>query len=213
MKVVICTLPYMKSSAVHPVVYPVEGNKAIEYDKPVRCPVNAVLAKTLKKGEEVRVIYILTTGENSYCEELEEIFTKELKDINLEIDAKLKFDNIKLEFFPTKRVYNKLITDLADKIPEDAELYIDITYGYKPEILSLFCAIRFVEEFHNADIEYFIYGKIETKKDTSNKGKPEKVNQMIYDITSLYYLFKLIGTIGTTDAETASKVLKDFFAL
>jgi len=213
MKVVICTLPYMKPSAVHPVVYPVDGNKAIEYDKPVRCPVNAVLAKTLKKGEEVRVIYILTTGENSYCEEFEEIFTKELKDINSEIEAILEFDSIKLEFLPTKRVYNKLITDLADKIPEDADLYIDITYGFKPEILSLFCAIRFVEEFHNAVIEYFIYGKIETKKDTSNKGKPEKVNQMIYDITSLYYLFKFIGSIGNVDAEKASNILQEFFAL
>jgi len=208
MKVVICTLPYMKPSAVHEVFYPVEGNKAIEYEKKVRCPVNAVLAKTLKKGEEVKVIYILTNGENSYCEEFREIFIKELEGINSEIGADIKFDAIELEFLPTKRVYNKLITDLVDKIPKNAELYIDITYGFKPEILSLFCAIRFVEEFHDVDVEYFIYGKIETKKGTN-----EKENAMMYDITSLYYLFKLIGSMGATDEETASNTLKDFFAL
>jgi len=208
MKVVICTLPYMKPEAVHPMVYPVDGNKAVEYDKPVRCPVNAILAKKLKKGEEVKVIYILTTGENSYCAEMREIFSKELEGINSEIGAVLDFHTIELDFLPSKRVYNKLITDLAEKIPEGAELYTDITYGFKPEILSLFCALRFVEEFHGAAVEYFIYGKIETKKGTSKKENP-----MIYDITSLYYLFKLIGSIGNADPETATKILNDFFAL
>jgi hypothetical protein len=212
-KVVICTLPYMPPKAVYPLVYPVDGNKSIEYDRPVRCPVNAILAKTLKKGEQVRVIYILTNGENSYCEENKEIFITELKDINLEIGAIINFDTIdtdtiELEFLPTKRVYNKLITDLKEKIPENAELYTDITYGFKPEILSLLCALRFVEEFRNVDVKYLIYGKVETKKGTTTKVKP-----MIYDITSLYYLFKLIGSMDATDEETASNILKDFFAL
>jgi len=208
MKVVICTLPYMRPEAVHAVVYPVDGNKSIEYDKPVRCPVNAVLAKTLKKDEEVRVIYILTTGENSWCEDNKKVFIKELEGINSEIGAVLSYDTIEMEFMPAKRIYNKLITDLTDKIPENAELYTDITYGFKPEILSLFCALRFVEEFHNAVVEYFIYGQLETNKKTREKENPK-----IYDITSLYYLLKLIGFIGVSDAETASNILKDFFAL
>jgi len=198
----------MRPEAVHAVVYPVDGNKSIEYDKPVRCPVNAVLAKTLKKDEEVRVIYILTTGENSWCEDNKKVFIKELEGINSEIGAVLSYDTIEMEFMPAKRIYNKLITDLTDKIPENAELYTDITYGFKPEILSLFCALRFVEEFHNAVVEYFIYGQLETNKKTREKENPK-----IYDITSLYYLLKLIGFIGVSDAETASNILKDFFAL
>jgi len=112
-----------------------------------------------------------------------------------------------MEFLATKRTYNKLITDLTEIIKEkNAELYVDITYGFKPEILSLFCALRFIEEFRDAVVEYFIYGKAEF-----NKGQIE--NPVIFDITSLYYLFKLIGTIGTDDAEKASNILKDFFAL
>ena len=109
---------------------------------------------------------------------------------------------------PTKKTYNRLITDLTEIIPEKAEIFADITYGYKPEILSLFCALRFVEEFREANVQYIVYGKVEFNKNTNEKEHP-----MLYDITSLYYLFKLIGTIGTTDAETASKMLQDFFAL
>ena len=58
MKVVVITEPMNQPSWIKAVVYPVDGNKAVEYDKPIRCPVNGILAKTMKKGEEVKVIYI-----------------------------------------------------------------------------------------------------------------------------------------------------------
>jgi len=208
MKVMICTVPPMHPSMVYPMVYPVDGNEALKYEKPVRCPINAILARTLKKGEELRVIHIMAVGENSYCEENKNIFIKELEGINSEIGAVLSYDTVEMEIKPVKRTFNKLITDLTEKIPKDAELYVDITYGFKPEALSLFCALRFVEEFHNAVVEYFIWGQLETNKETRKKENP-----MIFDITSLYYLFKLIGSISAADADKASNILKDFFAL
>ena len=208
MKVVVITVPMMQPEKVAAIIYPVDGNRAIEYGKPIRCPVNGILARTMKKGEEVKIIYIMTVGENSSCEQNKKAFIEELEGINVEIGAILSYDTVEMEFLATKRTYNKLITDLTDKIPDDAELYADITYGSKPEILSLFCALRFVEEFRDAVVQYFVYGKVEY-----NKATDKKENQMIFDITSLYYLFKLIGSMGATDVETASKTLKDFFAL
>jgi hypothetical protein len=211
MKVVICTVPMRAPNEVKPVVYRADGNKAVEYDKPVRSPINAVLAKTLKKGEELRVIFIMTTGKNSHCEENKAIIIKELEDINAGIGAVLNNDTyitVDMEFSATKQTYNKLITDLTEKIPEDAELYVDITYGSKPEIISLFCALGFVEEFHDAIVEYFIYGKAEFNRETREIEDP-----VIFDITSLYYLFKLIGSMGGTKPEKAKNTLKDFFAL
>jgi len=69
MKNVIITVPMKPPKEVEAVQYPMDGNKAIEYEKPIRCPINGVLAKTLKKDEQVKIIYILTTGENSECEQ------------------------------------------------------------------------------------------------------------------------------------------------
>jgi len=208
MKVVIITMPMMDPKGVGAMVYPVDGNKAIEYGKPVRSPINGILARTLKKGEEVKVIYIMTTGENSFCEDNKKVFIRELEAINADIGAILCYDTVEMEFRATKQTYNKLITDLSDKIPENAELYVDITYGFKPEVLSLFCAFRFVEEFRTAVVQYIIYGKVERNKSTG-----EMENPTVFDITSLYYLFKLIGTIGNADSENAKELLKEFFAL
>ena len=208
MKVVIITVPMRRADKIEPIAYPVDGNKTIEYEKPVRCPVNGILAKTLKKGEQIKVIYIMTSGGNSECEQNKKVFIDELEGINTNIGAVISYDTVEIEFLPTKQTYNKLITDLTEKIPENAEIYADITYGYKPEILSLFCALRFVEEFRDAIVQYIVYGKAEFNPQTDKIEHP-----VLFDITSLYYLFKLIGTIGTADAKTASKMLKDFFAL
>jgi hypothetical protein len=150
----------------------------------------------------------MTTGKNSNCEINKSTFISELENINKNIGASFSYDTIDIPFEPTKETYNTLITDLTEKIPDNAEIYTDITYGHKPEILSLFCALRFVEEFRNAIVQYIVYGKVEFNKDTNEKESP-----MLYDITSLYYLFKLMGTMGAADADTATKTLKDFFAM
>jgi len=204
MKVVIITAPMMKKlDEKH---YPVDGNKSIEFDKPVRCPINGILAKTLQKDEKVNIIYI-SIKDNNRCENNKNAFIDELKNINKEIGAILNFDAIYIPFEPTKQTYNTLITELAEKIPENSEIFTDITYSFKPAILSLFCALRFVEEFKNAIIQYIVYGKVEF----DDNNVPQ--NPMLYDITSLYYLFKLMGSMGATDAKTATETLKEFFAV
>ena len=208
MKTVIITVPMRPGREIEAVQYPVDGNKDIEYKKPVCCPINGLLAKTLKKDEQVKVIYILTTGENSECEQNKNTYTVELEGINREIGAVINYDTIEIGFEPTKKTYNKLITDLAEKIPDNAEVYADTTFGFKPETLSLFCALRFVEEFRDAIVQYIVYGKVEFNKETRKPEKP-----MLYDITSLYYLFKLMGSMGASSAETAMETLKDFFAM
>lgn len=208
MKVVIITIPMKPSHEVNAIQYPVDGNKAIEYENPVRYPINSVLAKTLERGEQVKVILILTAGKNSEYEKNKKVYIEELENINKDIGALLSYDAVEIDFLPTKKTYNKLITDLSEKIPENAEIFSDITFGFKPETISLFCALRFVEEFRNAVVQYIVYGKVEFNKET---GKTE--NPMLFDITSLYYLFKLMGTMGAADAQTAAETLKDFFAM
>jgi hypothetical protein len=208
MKTVIITVPMKPLHEVEAMQYPMDGNKAIEYEKPVRCPINGILAKTMEKNEQVKVIYILTKGENSECGRNKNTYIEELEGINKEIGAVLRYDTVEIDFEPTKKTYNKLITDLAEKIPDNAEIYVDTTFGFKAIPLSLFCALRFVEEFRDAVVQYIIYGKVEFNKKTRKPEKP-----MLYDITSLYYLFKLMGSMGASNAEDALETLKDFFAM
>jgi len=294
MKVLISIVPYTEEVGAE--AYSVYGDRILEYDKPVRCPGNAVLATKLKKGEELKVIYVMTsptmitdTGEYLYNTEDDSHenyvninkseFFKELEDINRGIGAVISKDTVDTipviyndfnepiynesdipsdktprepeESFrctPLRLRYDKLIIDLFDKIPENAELYVDITYGSKTEILSLFCALRFADEFCNADVQKIFHSqpdelhKVDTRRtrdslhdepydqeayfqrilDRTNSpdSQPDEINPSknklkfrITDVTSTYYLFKIINTIEAPDKETASKIFKRVFKL
>ena len=59
-KIVFATIPMQKITPQH---YVSEENKSIEYEGKVRFPINAVLAKTLAKDDEVKVVRIVTKSE------------------------------------------------------------------------------------------------------------------------------------------------------
>jgi len=109
---------------------------------------------------------------------------------------------------PTKKTFNTLLLDLTARIPQEAHIYCDMTFGSKPAVFPLFCALSFAENFCDAAIEYIVYGKVEFNRETGETESP-----MLFDVTSLYYLFKLMGTIQAPDAKSAAKILKDFFAV
>ena len=212
MKYVIITVPLREPKDIHPLIYPVDGNKSLEYKKAVRCPINGILANTLKKDEHVKVIYLMAVGKTSKCEKNKAVFIEELEKINENIGAELVYDTIEFDFDATKETYNKLLLNLADKIGHDSEIYADITYGHKTEVLSLFCAFSFVEEFHEAIVERIYYGKLEFEYNKTLR-KTEPKYQKIFDLTSLYHLIKLIGSMGNSSEESAKEMLKNFFAL
>jgi hypothetical protein len=187
--------------------YPVEGNKTIEYEKAVLFPVNAVLAKTLAKGEAGKVVFLVTTGgvENHSAENMAQ-FREELEAINREIGAHLSYETIEAPFRPQMDVFERLISGLVAKLGHKAEIIADITYGIKPLPMILFCALSFAEKFHDAAVRSIIYGKVEFAG-----GKT--LNPMLYDLTPLYYLNKLIGSMECKSAKNAEALLNEFFSL
>ena len=84
MKVVFATIPMQ---SVKPALYKSEENRAIEYQGEVRFPINALLAKTLKKGDEVKVVQVVTEGE--FSDENVKLHKEELDKINENIGAKI----------------------------------------------------------------------------------------------------------------------------
>jgi len=115
MKVAIITIPMKSPDKVSKFQYSYDGNKEIEYENPVLCPVHAVLAKTLKKGEYVRVLYVLTTGKHSNYKQNAENFKTELNEINNE-RANLNYKTIEIEFKPTKETYEKILLLSSKKL-------------------------------------------------------------------------------------------------
>ena len=89
MKIVFSDLPMKKE--LHCFKYKVDGNATIEYDGETIFPVNSVLAKTMKKGEKVKVVLLSKVDIEGNSAINAGKFQKELNDINRSIGADIEY--------------------------------------------------------------------------------------------------------------------------
>lgn len=203
-KIVFASIPMQ---SVEPVVYKSKENKAIEYDKPVRFPINALLAKTMNKGEKIKVVRILTDGK--FTKENADYQKKELDEINNKIDAEITYLEVSENFKETSNVLQSRFKQLVNVLEDDCKIYADMTYGPKTLTPVLFYVLGFAEHFFNADIKNIVYGKIIFNE---NKKVQEDTAEL-FDVTSLFYLNSLTSVMKAPNGKAALKILDDFFAL
>lgn len=186
-------------------VYEVPGNKEIEYDKEVVFPINAVLAKSISKGDEVKVVLLKKNDIEGNSDLNERKFKSELDSINEGIGAKISYVTLTSPFDESKYVHERLMRQMVGQLEKGVEIYADITYGPKPLAIAMFSMLKFADKFFNADIKNIIYGKVDFITDTDGKTTP--VNPVIFDVTPLYYLDSVTDKIPVCDSKEAVKAL------
>ncbi len=203
-KIIFCDIPMKKK--MNAMVYANTGNTNCNYLKEVMFPINAILAESLKKDDEVRVILLRTQDKAGNSGRNSGLFMQELDAINSEIGAKISYETLDSEFKETKDIHEKRLQDMLDKIEEHTEIYADITYGPKPLPMILMCVISFAEKFLNCDVKSVVYGKVDF-----DDNKP--CNPELYDVTSLYYLNNLTSSMVADNGKDARQSLNEFFSL
>jgi len=204
MKLVFSTIPMQE---VNPVFYKSTENKAVEYSEEVRFPINALLAKTLKKDDEVKVVRIITDGR--FSDENVKLQKEELDKINEKIGAKITYTEVRETFKETSDIVQSRFRQIVGTFEDDCEIYADMTYGPKTLTPVIFYALGFAEKFFDADIKNIVYGKaVFDKEKKAIPGASE-----LFDVTSLYYLNSLTNVMNAPDGKTALARLDKFFAL
>ena len=178
--------------------YRSSGNAEIDYDKEVVFPVNCVLAKTMKKGERVKVVLLAKEDvEGNTPVNLNE-FVKELDAINVPLVTPFK---------ETGDVHENLFRDIVGQMEKGAQIVADVTYGPKPLPIILFAALNFAEKFFNADIKNIVYGKVNFVDDGQGEGNTVPVNPELFDLTHLYYLNGVTNAMEYGSSEEALEAL------
>ena len=204
-KIIFCDIPTKKS--MNAMVYAGTGNTNCNYSKEVMFPINAILAESLKKNDDVRVILLRTLDKAGNSGKNSGLFMQELDAINSEIGAKISYETLDSEFKETKDIHGKRLQNMLYKIEEHTEIYADITYGPKPLPMILMCVLSFAEKFLNCDVKSVVYGKV----DFDDNNKP--CNPELYDVTSLYYLNNLTSSMVADNEKDARQSLNEFFSL
>ena len=205
-KIVFSNIP-MKEK-LYDLQYKVDGNSTIEYNGKVSFPVNSVLARTLKKGDKVKVVLLCKNDIDGNSAINSGKFQKELNGINRSIGADIEYVTLSTPFEETKDVHETLLRDMIGKLEENADIIGDVTYGPKPLPIIMFSVMNFAEKFFNAKIDNIVYGKVDFPNDSN---VPE--NPVLYDLTPLYYLNSVTNAMECKTSEEAIKTLEMLLAI
>lgn len=186
------------------------GNTICKHNEKVLFPINAVLADKLKNNDDVKIILLVTVSENNCSENNIQKFKDELNKINENIHANISYEVIKSEFVETKNIHEKRIREMLSKLENNVEIFADITFGPKPFPMLLMPVLTFAEKFCNADIKKIVYGKVEFIKHDDGKTYPE--DPELFDVTSLFYLNNLMGSVEAPSYSEALKSLDVLFS-
>jgi len=133
------------------------------------------------------------------------LFMDELNELNT-CGAKITYEVIPSDFIETKEKFKDLYKRLIKTFENEAELYVDVTFGPKSLPLMIFAAMQFGEKFFDCSIGNVIYLKTEFKN-----GKVDESSQIICDYTPLYLLNSFTNTIECSSGEKAVAAVEALF--
>lgn len=185
--------------------FPVDGNSFIEYPGEVYYAINAVLAKTIKADDEIKVILLETKAGDKAGSKNARLFMEELDSLNT-CGAAISYTTIPSSFVESKEKFKDLYTKLIQSLDYEAELYADVTFGPKSLPLLIFACLQFGEKFFNCSIGNVIYLKAEFQNNSFVEG-----SQRIYDYTPLYMINSFTNTLESSTGEKAIEAVKVLF--
>ena len=205
MKIIFSNLPMKKE--LNGFKYGNGGNLAVNCDREVLFPVNAVLAKSMVKGEKVRVVLLSKVDIEGNSAINAGKFQAELNEINRSIGADIEYITLATPFEETRDVHETLLRDMIGKIEDSAEIIGDVTFGPKPLPIIMFAVMNFAEKFFGANIKNIVYGKVDFVDDGSGIGRTIAKNPVLYDLVPLYYLNSLTNSMEYKTSADAVKAL------
>lgn len=198
-KIVFCDI--MMRERVDFFRYEVKGNSTIEYDGEVIFPINGVLARTLKKGDDLKVVLLkkedIYGNSGNNCG----LYISELDKINAGIGAKIQYKILSTPHDESREVQEKLYKEMVEELKEGVAIYADITFGTKSLPIIVFSVLSFAEKFFKAEIKNIVYGKVDFDKE----NRP--MNPELFDMTALFYLNSIANNMECKDGESAKNLL------
>jgi hypothetical protein len=191
---------------LQPVLYKPHGNVKLAYSA-TRFPIVPAINGYAERGDKVRVIAILTEGED-YKHNYECYFVPEIdmlvRDKSLDFSGVEVINTADSEDIDTQL---KLFSDIIDAIGDSEDIYACITYGTKPtpivETMALNYAYRLKKD---VSVGCIVYGRFINTNPTSDKNG-------IYDTTALFYMDSIVNELANHGASNPEKAIRIMLGL
>ncbi len=186
------------------------ATKKISETVPFYYGFSTVMANNISKDDNAKLIILelqrktgaVKENTNNYLKDLEKI--NQTKGTNIQ-DPKI----IEIPFNESKVTFQSAFFELIKELEENAEIYVDITFGAKTTSLLLLSFLQFAEKYFNCDVKMIDY----VQRDFDESEHAIVGSECIYDVTSLYYLNSLMNTMNCKNGEEAVETVKKFFSI
>ena len=185
-KIIFATIALQRKDQLKKLAYHRENTQQC-YPIASAFPAIPVMEESLCDGDDVTIIPIITEDTFGNSRNNLEVFQEELAEMNQRHGWQLQLsDPIIIPHEETKPKQVQLFREFCNRYEENAEIYMDVTYGTKVTAIGVFSTLVYAERVKNCNIRSIIYGKF--LHDAENTGE-------IYDIRPLYNLNMLIGAL------------------
>ncbi len=201
-KIFFVSISMLPVDRLTPLYYSFEGEKAADYKT---CyPSILQMEKNIKPGDEIKIVAVRTDDDNDRTADNFNVFQHELATLSEKLGIELSVgETVKVPHNETKQKLIFLLKNLCAAFEEDAEIYMDVTYGTKVTSIELFTSLVFGAKVKNANIRSVIYGKYSHGENVENGT--------VYDIRCLYDILNLIYAADHLPEERIEDLLNQFW--
>lgn len=170
---------------------PVEADELLY--KPVPFPVLALMNACVSAGDKVALIALRLDprSENDLSEVNFRALSESAAELCAEKGAEFEIIDFRVPNDETITTQLSIFGKLIEKFSTGDEVFADLTYGTKPQMLSQFFALNFVSEaLEGASVVKVVYGSLDFS------AAPGTNRKRIYDITPLFMMNRIVNRLG-----------------
>ena len=202
-KTFIAVIPFQPKGKLTPVKYIAQGNAKLEYREETRFPVIPLINGYAGKGDKIRVIAVLTDGDN-FNYNYETYFKPEIAALTERNGYDLKvIEVINTPDSEDIESQLRLFADIIAKVGDNEELHACITYGTKPTPIVQIMALNYAYRLKtNASVGCVAYGRF-LHNDENGHGVGR-----IYDQTALFYMGSIVNKLAEIKKADPEKAIR-----
>ena len=170
---------------------------------------STVIANNIEKEDRAKLVILELQRKSGAIKENTDYYLADIEKISAQSGVNIEHVVIPVPFNESKVTFQNAFAALIQELEDNAEIYVDITFGAKTTSLLLLSFLQFAETQFNCSVKMIDY----VQRDFDETEKPIIGSECIYDVTSLYYLNALMNNMNCKSGEEAVKTVKQFFEM
>lgn len=170
---------------------------------------STVIANNIGKEDRAKLVILELQRKSGAIKENTDYYLADIEKISAQSGVNIEHVVIPVPFNESKVTFQNAFAALIQELEDNAEIYVDITFGAKTTSLLLLSFLQFAETQFNCSVKMIDY----VQRDFDETEKPIIGSECIYDVTSLYYLNALMNNMDCKSGEEAVKTVKQFFEM